>query len=106
MATIVGPVQVGLTLPGGSYAALNVTAAAVVKAAPGLLYRINVAAAGSAGSLTINDCATTGAATTANEIISIPFGSLPVTIPLAWPCASGIVVSAVPTGGQVTVSFT
>lgn len=105
MATNVGPVQVGLTLPGGSSASLNVTAAAVVKATAGLLMRINVVAVGSAGTLTINDCATTGAATTANAIISIPFGSLPVTIPLGWPCATGIVVSAVPTGGQVTISF-
>jgi hypothetical protein len=105
MATIVGPVSVGIGMPGGNSAALNVTAAAVIKATPGLLYRINVVTAGSAGNLVLNDTTTTGGATTANEIISIPFGSLPVTIPLGWPCASGIVVSAVPTGSQFTISF-
>lgn len=105
MATIVGPAQVGLTLPGGGSAGLNITAAAVIKATPGILYRINVVAPGTVGSLVINDCATTGAATAANTIISIPFGSLPVTIPLGWPCAVGIVVSAVTTGGQFTISF-
>lgn len=92
-------------VPGGNATVLNITAAAVVKATPGTAWRINVVAPGTAGSLILNDCATTGAAATANAIISIPFGSLPVTIPLTWPCNTGIVVSSVPTGGVFTISF-
>jgi hypothetical protein len=59
---IVGPVVVSAGLPGGSSAALNVTAPGVIKAAPGILMRIAVIAAGSAGNLTINDATSTGGA--------------------------------------------
>lgn len=50
---------------------LNVTAATVIKAAPGRTVRINVIVAGSTlGS--VNDCATTGAAAAANQLAAIP----------------------------------
>ncbi|KWN80868.1 hypothetical protein WM24_23835 [Burkholderia ubonensis] len=79
----------------------NITAAAVVKATPGRLVRINVVVAGSAAG-TANDCATTGAAAAANEIAVIP--NTVGTYYLDWPCATGIVV--VPgTGQTVAVSY-
>jgi hypothetical protein len=91
--------------PGGNSTALNITAAAVIKALPGTVFRIAVVAPGSAGVLTLNDVATVGAAAAANQIVSIPFGNLVGAIPLDWPCAAGIVVSSVPTGGQVSIAF-
>lgn len=91
--------------PGGNATTLNITAAAVIKATPGTIYRIAVIAAGSAGVLTLNDVATTGAAAAGNAIVSIPFGSLVGVITLDWPCATGIVVSAVTTGGVFSISF-
>lgn len=101
-----GPAQVA---PGGTQSALNLTAAQVVKATPGRLIKLLVVAPGSAGSLTVNDCATTGAAAATNEILTIAFGSLSIgqVIALDWPCSVGIVVSLVPSAGspQFSISF-
>jgi hypothetical protein len=99
-----------LVSSGGNSSALQVTAAAVIKATPGRLAKITVVAPGTtSGALTVNDCATTGAASAANQIVSIPFGSLTAgqVIALDWPCQVGIVVSAVPGGGspQYSISF-
>lgn len=107
MATPVGPITASPGLPGGVSASLNVTAAGVVKPTAGVLARILVNAPGSAGNLTLNDVATTGAAAAANQILTIAFGSLTVgqVISLEWPCGTGIVVSSVPTGGAVSISF-
>lgn len=92
---------------GGVNSALDITAAKVIKATPGRLIRVVVNVVGTAGSLTLNDTTTTGGAAAANQILTIAFGSLTVgqVLTLEWPCSSGIVVSAVPTGGQVAVSF-
>ena len=99
-----------LVTTGGLKSALNVTAAAVIKATAGRCVRIVVIAPGSAGSLTLNDCATTGAATTANEIYTIGYAALSAgqVINLDWPCATGVVVSAVPSAGspQFVLSYT
>ena len=96
----------------GTQNALNLTAAAVIKASKGRLVTISVISAGTTGgAFTFNDCATTGAATTANEIFSIPYnGAANVAgaiFRLSMPCSTGIVLSAVPTGGspQLAVSF-
>jgi hypothetical protein len=93
--------------PGGNSTVLNITAAGVIKASPGTVFTITVAAAGSAGVLTLNDATTTGAASAANTIMSVPFGSInagdPIT--LSWPCLVGIVVSAVTTGGVFAISY-
>src|SRR6185437_5142804 len=81
------------TQDGGSSSSLNVTAAKVIKATAGRLRRITVSDPGTtSGALTVNDCATTGAAAAANQIVSIPFGSLTAgqVINLDWPCAVGI----------------
>jgi len=92
---------------GGVSTKLQINAAAVIKAVPGNLARIIVQAPGSAGNLVLNDCATIGAAAAANQIASIPFGSLTAgqQLFLDWPCKTGIVVSAIPTGGVFSASY-
>jgi hypothetical protein len=89
---------------------LNILAAAAVKASPGRICRvICLGTIGTGGALTINDCATTGAATTANQIFSVAFGGTVVgtIFNLDFPCLVGITVSAIPTGGtpQFAISF-
>ena len=85
----------------------SITAAAVVKAVPGLLCTVIVDAAGSGGALTLNDCATTGAAGAGNQIASIANANIVVGVPYSFfvPCKTGIVVSAIPTGSTVRVSY-
>lgn len=102
MATTVGPISVPLGLPGGVKAVLNVTAATVIKATPGICIRVSVVAVGSTSG-TANDVATTGVAAAANQ-----FGTLPNTLgtyEFDWPCGTGIVL--IPGTSQVlAVSFT
>lgn len=90
--------------------ALNVTAAAVIKATPGTLGKfIVVTAPGTSGALTFNDCASVGAATTANEVYSIAYtaATAGLVVNIDFPCAVGIVVSAVGGGTpQYSVSYT
>ncbi len=94
---------------GGNSSAINVTAAAVIKATPGRLCKIIVlGVVGTGGSLTVNDTTTTAGATTANQVYTTA-GTVAVgtVISLDFPCINGIVISAVPTGGtaQFAVSF-
>lgn len=94
---------------GGTRSALNLTAAAVIKATPGRLVRINIIAPGSTGgTFTFNDCATTGAASAANTIFKLAFDAAAnvagASFVLEWPCTTGIVLSAVPTGGSPVVA--
>lgn len=85
----------------GTGSKLNITAATVVKAGPGRLVRVSVLVAGS-GTGTVNDCLTTGAAATANEVFVIP--ETVGTCTLEWPHLVGIVI--VPgTGQTLAVSF-
>jgi hypothetical protein len=91
-------------------ASAYVTAAAVIKAAPGRVATILVVVPGSGGNFTLNDTTTTGGATTANEIFTTPFNATEwvagAILRLNWPCAAGIVVSAVPSGGgQVSIAY-
>lgn len=93
-ATIVGPVNtISPGLPGGNSAALNVTAAIVLKAAPGFLGKVVCV---TAGSLTLNDNSALTGNSAANEIWS---GSMTAgqVLQLDWPCGTGITVSAVTT---------
>ena len=84
----------------GLSTALNITAATVIKASAGRLARINVIVAGAAG--TANDCATTGAVASANQVAVIPAVVGPLLVD--WPCVSGIVVA--PGAGQtIAVSW-
>lgn len=94
---------------GGIWSAENILNAQMLCVRPAVLYRIYVAAAGSGGSLVINDCASIGAAATANQVISIPNANLTIgtTIELNYPFNNGICISAVPTGSpQLSASFT
>lgn len=99
--------------PVASSSSLNVTAAAVVKASPGRIYSIFVIATGTTGqgSLTLNDCTTTGAAAAANELftwtaaqmislIALANGPLLLNLPYGIPFNTGLVVSAVPSAGS------
>jgi hypothetical protein len=96
-----------LLIASAAKSALNVTAAAVIKAGAGRLAKVIIVVVGSAGSLTLNDCATTGAAAAGNQIITVPFGSLTVgqVLALDVPITTGLVISAIPTGGQVTITY-
>jgi hypothetical protein len=107
-ATVVGPANVAPGLPGGTSSAMGITTAQVIKASAGLCATLTCVAPGSAGSVVLNDCTTTGGAAATNEIFSKLFSALAVgqVIPLRWPCSSGIVVSAVPVGGQFSLAFT
>jgi hypothetical protein len=80
---------------------LNITAAAVVKAAPGVVGAVSVLVAGNATGA-INDCTTTAAATITNQTFTIP--DTVGVYEFNWPHSSGIVV-APGTGGQ-TVAVT
>ena len=102
-----GPIKVSVTQPGGNKSSLNISAAAVVKATNGIVFRITTSTAGSAGDLVLNDVATVAGAAATNQIVSIPFGSLAAgsVVTLEWPCATGITISAVPTGWVGAVSY-
>ena len=98
---------------GGSSATLAIGAAAVVKAGATRLAKIVVVTPGSAsGAFTLNDCATTGAASSANLIWSLPYNATTnvagAVFTLDWPCTTGLVVSAVPGSGTpvINVSYT
>lgn len=86
---------------GGSQSKLDITAATVVKASPGTLYRVSVTTGGAAGAA--YDADATSGDVAANLIAAIP-ASVGV-IELVWPCANGILI--VPGAAQVvSVSFT
>lgn len=82
--------------------ALNITAAAVVKATKGTLRKVIVIAPGTtSGDFTLNDSATVGGASAANTVWTRAFGDVKAgdIFDLDVPCANGIVVSAVPGAG-------
>lgn len=91
----------------GTTTKLNMTAANVIKATPGRLTQIIILAPGTtSGGFTFNDCATTGAAAAANAIYTLPFGNATAgqVLNVDIPCATGIVLSAVPGGGSPIVA--
>jgi hypothetical protein len=97
---------------GGRSAALNQTAAAVIKAGPGRIRKIIIIDPGTtSGAFTLNDCLTTGAAAAANVVWTQAYNAALAVkgqvITLDWPCATGIVLSAVPGGGTpiIAVSY-
>jgi hypothetical protein len=100
--------QIQILNPGGRFSSLNVTAPQVIRSSPGMIFRVVVKTAGSAGNLTINDnTALGGTNVAANQILSVPFGNLTAgkVIKCTSPCANGIVISSLPTGGAVAVSY-
>lgn len=102
MATAVGPITATPGLPGGNRAYLDVTAATVIKASPGICVSVSVVVAGSAAG-TVNDVATTGGVAVTNQ-----FGTIPATVgtyTFNWPCGTGIVL--VPgTSQTLAISYT
>lgn len=95
----------------GSSSSLNLTAASVIKATPGRIAKVIVLAGGTAsnGVFTINDVATTGAAAAANAVWTLPSGATAGSVyDLDFPCAVGIVLSAVPSAGSpiLAISYT
>jgi hypothetical protein len=95
------PTPMGIDKVPGAQTALNVTAAATVKAAPGRLARINVIVAGSAAGAAYDTAAA------ANDAVGTEVFVIPNTVgtyEVDWPCQVGITV--VPgTGQTIAVSF-
>jgi len=91
---------------GGSASKLDVTAATVVKATPGTVYRVVVNAVATAGTFGIYDTTTTGGAAAASAIYTAAsnWPAVGTVLELEWPCANGIVVNP-GTGGNVSVSY-
>lgn len=87
--------------PYGNATALDLSAATVVKAAPGVVVTVNVVVAGSAAGAVYDGTSTTGNSAS-NQVAAIPatIGSYAVHTP----CATGIVV-APGTGQTVAVSY-
>lgn len=81
--------------PQGNQSALNITAATVIKAGPGVVVSIGVLVVGTSVG-TVNDCLTTGAAAVTNQVAPIP--EAVGTYAIGALCATGIVV--VPGTGQ------
>lgn len=92
---------------GGNASKLDVTAATVVKATPGTVFRVVVNAAATAGTFGIYDATTTGGAAASNAIVVAASGwpAAGTVLTLEWPCANGIVVNP-GTGGNISVSYT
>ncbi len=85
----------------GASVTLNITSATVVKVGAGRTARVSVNIAGSSSG-TLNDCATTGAAAIANQIMAIP-NAVGIYY-IDWPHSTGIVV--VPgTGQNVSINY-
>ncbi len=99
--TLVGPLSsLSPGLAGGISAAYDIAAAAVIKSSQGVCVR---ASCQTAGTLTLNDAATTGAAAITNQFFTLAMTAGQV-VELDWPCASGIVASGA--SGVFAVAFT
>lgn len=98
---------------GGSQSALNVTAAALIFAGPVRLCKIVILAPGStSGAFTFNDIDTLAGAAAGNAFFSIAYNAANnvagAVFNVDWPCAKGLVLSAVPGGGSpiLAISYT
>ena len=95
--------------PTGTQTKLAVAAPALI--VPGFFTCgiIVVTTAGSAGVLTLNDVATLAGAASGNQVVSIAYNAtvLATNVPYAfrWPFLKGIVISAVPTGMVLNISW-
>jgi len=100
---IVEPDSDSFVVPrGGTRSALNLTAPTVIKPAPGRVAKLIVIDGGTSGAFTLNDCANIDTAGAANVIFTIGYGvKIGTVIDLDWPCATGIVLSAVPGGTPI-----
>ena len=97
----------GVTPPGyTAELSSNITGTKVVKGSPGKMIRLLVAEPGSGGSLTLNNCATVGAANAGNQVISYQQLFAGQIINIGFVCDTGIVCSAITTGFQGTLIYT
>lgn len=87
----------------GTKSKLNVVAAVVVKTGAGRVGTV-VNLAGVAG-FTINDCATTGAASAANQLYLISTTTVGQVLKLDLPFTVGLTISAVGSSGQLALSY-
>lgn len=88
---------------GSETSVYNITVATVIKATAGVVGKISCIVAGSTTG-TLNDCATTGAVATSNEIAIIPLAVTTSPLLYDWTTSTGIVV--VPgTGQTLAVTF-
>lgn len=97
-----------LRVSGGTTFVTNRTIAVAIKATAGRLRKIIILAPGSgSGSFSVNNCATTGAATAANLIWTRAFGDVKAgdVFDLDVPCDTGITLSAVPGAGSPICAF-
>jgi hypothetical protein len=81
--------------------ALDVSAAKVIKSTPGRLAKVVVL---TSATFTLNDCATTGAAATSNEIYTGSTVTPGTVLNFDWPCLVGITVGTI-SAGTISVSF-
>lgn len=87
--------------PWGNATALDISAATVIKAAPGVAVMAQVITAGTTAG-TVNDTTATKSAAVTNQVAALP--NVVGAVPINMPCATGIVV--VPGSGQViSLSF-
>lgn len=91
---------------GGNQSSLNVSgAAASVIVAQAIRLRKIVVLTAPTGTVTFNDCATTGAAASSNAIINIPStAAVGAVYVLDWPCTAGLVQSTT-NGGTFSISL-
>src|SRR5581483_4569322 len=98
------------SFPGGGNSKLGVNAAALIIAGRFTLGSIMIATAGTAGSLVLNDVATLGGAAGGNQVLSLAFNNtLIAAVGAIWtvkfPFQKGIVISAIPTGMVLNISW-
>lgn len=95
-----------ITTAGGVSSSLNLTAGAhLIKAGKGRIMRIVVNTAGSAGTFSVNDVATTGGVAAANAIYTgLNTVAAQTVIDLQFPYQNGLVVT-VPTSAVMAVSY-
>ena len=102
-----------LVSKGGALTSLNNTAAKVIKASAGRVGKIIIIAPGStSGAFTINDSATTGGASAANLLWTLPYNGTAnvagAVFDIDLPFTNGLVISAVPGAGSpiINISYT
>jgi hypothetical protein len=92
-------------MPFIQYPLYNVSAPTVVAVPARRLGEYIVQTPGSAGVLTFNDCATLAQASPANQVISILYNNAQASEDIDWPLQNGLVISAVPTGMVLAVTY-
>lgn len=92
---------------GGVSSALGVTSATVVKGSAGRLRRISVLSAGTSGSFSINDLATTSNGSAGNQIWGAANSGVTggQVIALDAPVSAGISVTSVTSGGALSLFY-